>query len=74
MKKSFIHLILVQLMNKSHDNKVVRAITKMVEDWVKLKVGLHYYPLSVYFLYCSYLSVYFLSFIYMYIYIYVYTH
>ena len=28
------------LIEKTHDNKVIKAITKMVEDWVKIKVTL----------------------------------
>ena len=38
MKKSFIGTILSGLIEKTPDNKVMKAITKMVEDWVKLKV------------------------------------
>ncbi|KAK7109588.1 transformation/transcription domain-associated protein-like isoform X2 [Littorina saxatilis] len=37
MKKSFITHILQGLIDKTPDNKVMKAITKMVEDWVKLK-------------------------------------
>ncbi|XP_076468689.1 transformation/transcription domain-associated protein-like isoform X2 [Babylonia areolata] len=37
MKKSFIGTILTGLIEKTPDNKVMKAITKMVEDWVKLK-------------------------------------
>jgi transformation/transcription domain-associated protein len=39
MKKNFICYILNGLIEKTPDNKVMRAITKMVEDWVKLKVS-----------------------------------
>ena len=39
MKKSFIGTILSGLIEKTPDNKVMKAITKMVEDWVKLKVS-----------------------------------
>ena len=38
MRKSFIGQILVGLIEKTQDNKVMKAITKMVEDWVKTKV------------------------------------
>ena len=38
MRKSFIGQILVGLMEKTSDPKVMKAITKMVEDWVKNKV------------------------------------
>ncbi|KAI0213609.1 Transformation/transcription domain-associated protein [Lamellibrachia satsuma] len=37
MRKGFIGGILVGLIEKTHDNKVIKAITKMVEDWVKIK-------------------------------------
>ncbi|KAL3832377.1 hypothetical protein ACJMK2_024027 [Sinanodonta woodiana] len=37
MRKSFIGQILVGLIEKTPDNKVMKAITKMVEDWVKTK-------------------------------------
>uniref|UniRef100_A0A0L8IF18 Non-specific serine/threonine protein kinase n=1 Tax=Octopus bimaculoides TaxID=37653 RepID=A0A0L8IF18_OCTBM len=37
MRKSFIGNILVCLIEKTSDPKVVKAITKMVEDWVKTK-------------------------------------
>ncbi|KAL3212162.1 hypothetical protein MRX96_000802 [Rhipicephalus microplus] len=37
MRKAFIGAILVGLIEKSPDVKVLRAITKMVEDWVKSK-------------------------------------
>ena len=39
MRKSFIGQILVGLIEKTPDNKVMKAITKMVEDWVKIKVS-----------------------------------
>jgi len=39
MRKSFIGQILVGLIEKTPDSKVMKAITKMVEDWVKTKVG-----------------------------------
>lgn len=38
MRKNFIGNILVALIEKTHDAKVMKAITKMVEDWVKTKV------------------------------------
>ena len=38
MRKSFIGQILVGLIEKTPDSKVMKAITKMVEDWVKTKV------------------------------------
>ena len=38
MRKSFIGQILVGLIEKTTDSKVMKAITKMVEDWVKTKV------------------------------------
>ena len=38
MRKSFIGQILVGLIEKTSDPKVMKAITKMVEDWVKNKV------------------------------------
>lgn len=38
MRKGFIGNILVGLIEKTQDAKVVKAITKMVEDWVKIKV------------------------------------
>ncbi|XP_033761645.1 transformation/transcription domain-associated protein-like [Pecten maximus] len=37
MRKSFIGQILVGLIEKTTDAKVMKAITKMVEDWVKTK-------------------------------------
>lgn len=37
MRKSFIGNILVCLIEKTPDSKVMKAITKMVEDWVKTK-------------------------------------
>ncbi|XP_065923524.1 transformation/transcription domain-associated protein isoform X7 [Magallana gigas] len=37
MRKSFIGQILVGLIEKTSDPKVMKAITKMVEDWVKTK-------------------------------------
>ncbi|XP_064648217.1 transformation/transcription domain-associated protein-like isoform X2 [Lineus longissimus] len=37
MRKSFIGNILVGLIEKTTDAKVMKAITKMVEDWVKIK-------------------------------------
>ena len=39
MRKGFIGNILVALIDKTQDPKVMKAITKMVEDWVKTKVG-----------------------------------
>ena len=39
MRKGFIGVILVQLIEKTTDAKVMKAITKMVEDWVKIKVS-----------------------------------
>lgn len=39
MRKNFIGSILVGLIEKTPDNKVMKAITKMVEDWVKIKVS-----------------------------------
>ncbi|XP_014681160.1 PREDICTED: transformation/transcription domain-associated protein-like [Priapulus caudatus] len=41
MRKSFIGTILVGLLEKTPDMKVMRAITKMVEDWVKTKNPIH---------------------------------
>lgn len=38
MRKGFIGTILVGLIEKTQDAKVMKAITKMVEDWVKTKV------------------------------------
>ncbi|GFN80649.1 transformation/transcription domain-associated protein [Plakobranchus ocellatus] len=37
MRKSFIGNILAGLIEKTSDSKVMRAITKMVEDWIKNK-------------------------------------
>ena len=37
MRKGFIGTVLVGLIEKTQDSKVVKAITKMVEDWVKIK-------------------------------------
>ena len=37
MRKSFIGAILVGLIEKSPDVKVMKAITKMLEDWMKNK-------------------------------------
>lgn len=37
MRKAFFQNILISLIEKSADSKVLRAITKMVEDWVKNK-------------------------------------
>ena len=39
MRKGFIGTILVGLIEKTTDSKVMKAITKMVEDWVKTKVS-----------------------------------
>ncbi len=39
MRKGFIGTILVTLIEKTTDAKVMKAITKMVEDWVKTKVS-----------------------------------
>ena len=39
MRKGFIGTILVGLIDKTNDSKVMKAITKMVEDWVKVKVS-----------------------------------
>ena len=38
MRKAFIGSILVGLIDKTQDNKVMKAILKMVDDWVKTKV------------------------------------
>ena len=38
MRKLFIGTILVGLIDKTQDAKVMKAIMKMVEDWVKTKV------------------------------------
>ena len=43
MRKSFIGNILAGLIEKTNDSKVMRAITKMVEDWIKNKVQKQYY-------------------------------
>ncbi|XP_076072619.1 transformation/transcription domain-associated protein-like isoform X5 [Mytilus galloprovincialis] len=40
MRKSFIGQILVGLIEKTTDSKVMKAITKMVEDWVKTKTAI----------------------------------
>ena len=40
MRKGFIGSILVGLIEKSSDSKIMKAITKMVEDWVRVKVRL----------------------------------
>ena len=40
MRKMFIGTILVGLIDKTQDAKVMKAIMKMVEDWVKTKVCL----------------------------------
>ena len=37
MRKNFIGGVLVGLIDKTTDAKIMRAITKMVEDWVKNK-------------------------------------
>ena len=42
MRKCFIGTILVGLIEKTADHKVMKAITKMVEDWVKIKT-----PISI---------------------------
>ena len=39
MRKSFIGNILAGLIERTGDSKVMSAITKMVEDWIKNKVG-----------------------------------
>ena len=41
MRKGFIGSILVGLIEKTSDAKVMKAITKMVEDWVRSKVRGH---------------------------------
>ena len=41
MRKVFIGSILVVLIDKSSDAKVMRAILRMVEDWIKNKVRLN---------------------------------
>lgn len=38
MRKMFLGSILVGLIDKTTDSKVMKAIMKMVEDWVKSKV------------------------------------
>lgn len=38
MRKMFIGSVLVGLIDKTQDAKVMKAIMKMVEDWVKTKV------------------------------------
>jgi len=38
IRKAFIGTILVGLIDKTQDAKVMKAIMKMVEDWVKTKV------------------------------------
>ena len=38
MRKGYIGGVLVGLIEKTTDGKVMRAITKMVEDWVRTKV------------------------------------
>ena len=38
MRKGFIGTILVGLIEKTTDARVMKAIIKMVEDWVKIKV------------------------------------
>ena len=40
MRKIFIGNVLVVLIDKTTDAKVMRAILKMVEDWVKNKVSI----------------------------------
>ncbi|CAH1788418.1 unnamed protein product [Owenia fusiformis] len=40
MRKGFIGTILVGLIDKTPDAKVMKAITRMVEDWVKIKTPL----------------------------------
>ena len=49
MRKGFIGAILVGLIEKTTDPKVMKAITKMVEDWVKTKVSepFDYFNLSL---------------------------
>jgi transformation/transcription domain-associated protein len=42
MRKAFIGSILVGLIDKTQDNKVMKAIMKMVEDWVKTKVSIFF--------------------------------
>ncbi|OQR70315.1 Transformation/transcription domain-associated protein-like [Tropilaelaps mercedesae] len=37
MRKVFLGSVLVGLIEKSHESKVLKAITKMVEDWVRNK-------------------------------------
>ncbi|XP_077979126.1 transformation/transcription domain-associated protein-like [Glandiceps talaboti] len=37
MRRNFIQLILILLIEKSPEPKVLKAITKMVEDWIKVK-------------------------------------
>lgn len=41
MRKSFIGNILAGLIERTGDSKVMRAITKMVEDWIKNKVNVN---------------------------------
>jgi len=38
IRKAFIATILIGLIDKTQDAKVMKAIMKMVEDWVKIKV------------------------------------
>jgi len=38
LRKRFIGSILVELIEKTTDGNVMKAITKMVEDWIKTKV------------------------------------
>jgi len=44
MRKVFIGNILVVLIEKTAETKVMKAIMKMVEDWVKKKVSVFYPP------------------------------
>ena len=39
MRKGYIGSVLVGLIEKTTDGKVMRAITRMVEDWVRTKVS-----------------------------------
>jgi len=52
MRKLFVGTILVGLIDKTQDAKVMKAIMKMVEDWVKTKVCIIIIILKEPHLYC----------------------
>ena len=56
MRKAFLGSILMGLIDKTSDAKVMKAIMKMVEDWVKNKVCISVY-MCIEYLYIIYVNI-----------------